>query len=260
MSAPLSARSPVSDKPRISVVLPTYNEAGNIAGLLTELHKELPLPHELIVVDDNSPDGTAGIVRDLLKQNPALPVVLEVRMKDRGLTNSIRRGIELSKGEIVCWLDCDFSMPPADLARLVAAVEGGKDIAVGSRFVKGGSPKPLDSTDKESPLVNILSRCLNWLTRMTLCRRFYDYTSGFVAVRRSVLDAVPLRGNYGEYFMDFIARAIWKGYAFVELPYVCEARRAGETKTGASLKAIARFGVRYIKTLVRLWIIRLRGA
>lgn len=257
MSVRPFARLPVSDSPHISVVLPTYNEAGNIAALLTDLHKALPKPHELIVVDDNSPDGTADAVRALHKQHPHMPIVLEVRTKDRGLTNSIKRGIELAKGDIVCWLDCDFSMPPTDLARLVAAVEGGKDIAVGSRFVKGGSPKPLGSTEKESPIVNILSRGLNWLTRMTLCRRFYDYTSGFIAVRKSVLTVVPLRGNYGEYFMDFIARAIWTGYSFVELPYVCEERRSGETKTGSSLQAIARYGVRYLKTLVRLWGVRI---
>ncbi|MBI3619163.1 polyprenol monophosphomannose synthase [Candidatus Peregrinibacteria bacterium] len=243
----------------VSVVLPTYDERENIVPLLEAIHRVVREPHEIIVVDDNSPDGTSKAVSDFIRGHGASFVRLETRLSDRGLTKSIRRGIELAKGDTVVWMDCDFSMPPEKLPELLAKVEQGIMIAVGSRFVAGGSTKDFDAGGgkQESMLVIQLSRFLNWLTRVTLIRTFHDYTSGFIAVRREVLESIPLRGDYGEYFMDFIVRASLRGYTFVEIPYACIPRRAGETKTGGSLRMIFRRGIKYLVVLGRLWMLKL---
>ncbi|MBI1813302.1 polyprenol monophosphomannose synthase [Candidatus Peregrinibacteria bacterium] len=243
----------------VSVILPTYDERENIVPLLEAIHREIRFPHEIIVVDDNSPDGTSKAVSDFIRDHHASFVRLETRLSDRGLTKSIRRGIEFAKGDTVVWMDCDFSMPPEKIPELLAKVEQGIAIAVGSRFVAGGSTKDFDAGGgkRESALVILLSRFLNWLTRMTLIPSFHDYTSGFIAVRREVLDAVPLRGDYGEYFMDLMVRAILQGFSFVEIPYTCVPRRAGETKTGGSLRMIVRRGIKYLSVLGRLWMLKL---
>src|SRR4030042_4305376 len=95
----------------VSIILPTYNEAENILELINAITQTLrSYKKEFIVVDDNSPDGTSNIVKDFIKKNKKNNIRLETRYKNKGLTNSIKRGIELSKGEIIVWLDCDFSM------------------------------------------------------------------------------------------------------------------------------------------------------
>src|SRR6266576_880987 len=103
----------------ISVILPTYNEAGNIVDLIRAINRSVTHPKEIIVVDDNSPDGTSGLVHDLIASGSVPNVRLETRLTDRGLTKSIRRGIELSQGDVVMWLDCDFSMPPEVMPALL---------------------------------------------------------------------------------------------------------------------------------------------
>ena len=177
----------------VSIVLPTYNEAGNIVPLIEAIHREVKQPHEIIVVDDNSPDGTSRLAQELISKGTVPGLRVETRMMDRGLTKSISHGIELAQGDTVMWMDCDFSMPPEKMPELLSKIEEGYDIAVGSRFIEGGSSK--EGEGEESKLVIFLSKFLNWLTRMLLSRRFYDYTSGFIAVRKSVLDAIPLNGR-----------------------------------------------------------------
>ncbi len=244
----------------VSVVLPTYNEAGNIVPLAEAIHAHITHPHEIIVVDDNSPDGTSSLVADVIRSGRIPGLRLETRLTDRGLTKSIKRGIELAQGDVVVWMDCDFSMPPEVIPELLAKIEESVDIAVGSRFVPGGKAKEGGgfTGGEESGLVILLSKILNWVTRITLSPRFHDYTSGFIAVRKTVLDLLPLRGDYGEYFLDFIYRAILTDHRIVEIPYVCMPRKAGESKTGASFRHVLTYGIQYLRVLVRMWGLRIK--
>jgi len=182
----------------VSIVLPTYNEAGNIIDLIREIDDALKRPKEIIVVDDNSPDGTSLLVRRYKKEVKKPYVRLETRYTNRGLTNSIRHGINCSKGNVVAWMDCDFSMPPTLIPRLVAEIEKGYDVAIGSRYVEGGFPRPSKKGAGESTLSTWASIVLNKLVQLLLGNWIHDYTSGFVAARRSVLSKIPLRGDYGE--------------------------------------------------------------
>ncbi len=242
---------------KASIVLPTYDERGNIVRLIEALRKEVPAPLEIIVVDDNSPDGTSQAVSEYIAAHPGEETRIETRYTDRGLTNSISRGIELSTGDIICWMDCDFSHPPADMAKLVSLVREGKaEIAVASRYITGGQYKSglkWFGAD-ETAMGVLLSRLINWFIRVALDPRFHDYTSGFIAVRATTLRSLmPLYGDYGEYFMDLMYRAIKKGHTFLEIPFVSPPRTYGVSKTGTSFRQLFRRGVKYIRVIGRLW-------
>ncbi len=246
----------------ISVILPTYNEVENIARLVQEVHAVISQPHEIIVVDDNSPDGTSAAITSLVATGSIPGLRLETRTADRGLTKSIQRGIDLAEGDTIVWLDCDFSMPPGMIPQLLTKIEQGYDIAVGSRFVPGGKYKESRQWfgGEESRAAILLSRLLNWFLRHALFASFTDYTSGFIAIRREVLERIRLRGDYGEYFIDLIFRSILLKYSFVEIPYVNVPRIAGESKTGSSFDHLLRKGLPYLWTIIRMWMLRVQNA
>lgn len=246
--------SRMADLPLVSVVLPTYNEAGNIVDLAKEIHARVRQPLEIIVVDDNSPDGTSKLVADLVATGTIPGLRIETRLTDRGLTKSIQHGIDVAKGDIIVWLDCDFSMPPAIISQLLAKIDEGYDIAVGSRFVDGGQFKNSDRWfgGEESRAVILLSRMLNWFLRHALFPSFRDYTSGFIAIRKPILTNIRLSGNYGEYFIDLMYRAMLGGAKVIEIPYVNLPRRAGESKTGADVFTLVRLGLPYLGKIVQL--------
>ncbi len=239
----------------VSVVMPTFNEAGNIVDLakdtLSALDRFGVKEAEVIVVDDNSPDGTWRLVEELSKLDPRVRVVR--RMHDHGLTKSISEGINRAKHNVVVWLDCDFSHPPEKIPQMLYMLGEGYDVAVNSRYAVGGAE---ERSGKGGPLQMFLSWVLNWGTRFMLDAKFSDYTSGFIAVRKNVLSEVPLRGDYGEYFIDFIYRVLKRGYKVCELPYEAPCRRSGESKTGAHLGDYLRRGGNYVKTVVRLRLTR----
>ena len=231
----------------VSIILPTYNEAENIIDLIKKINNVVKTPKQFIVVDDNSPDGTSAIVKKFIKVDKKINLKLETRYKNRGLTNSIKRGIELAKGDVIVWMDCDFSMPPHVITRLLAQIEKGNDIAVGSRFVKGGGFKADNSKgQKDSPIAIVLSRLMNITIQLILGNNFKDYTSGFIAIRNNVFDKISVRGDYGEYFIDLIYKAYAHKFKIAEVGYVCIPRERGESKTGQSLPQFLKRGSKYI--------------
>ena len=239
----------------VSVILPTYNEAENIIKLIKEISNVIKHKKEIIVVDDNSPDGTSSIVKKFKTKNKKINLRLETRFRNRGLTNSIRRGIELAKGDIIVWLDCDFSMPPKVVPRLLEKIEKGYDIVVGSRFVKGGGFKIDKSQEqKDSPIAIILSRLMNFSIQILLGGNFRDYTSGFIAAKRKVFDKITLRGDYGEYFIDLIYKALTHKFNITEVGYICLPRERGVSKTGQNLWQYLRRGIKYIRLTFQLLI------
>ncbi len=260
MSVTRSAPSQRHNIQLVSVILPTYNEAGNIVDLCRAIHQAITQPHEIIVVDDNSPDGTSRLIQELINTGTVSGLRIETRLTDRGLTKSIQRGIDLAQGDTVVWLDCDFSMPPFIIPQLLAKIEGGYDIAVASRFVAGGKYKEAKQWfgGEESKAAILLSRLLNWFLRHALFASFTDYTSGFIAIRKDVLGRIRLKGDYGEYFIDLIFRAILLGSTFIEIPYENVPRRAGESKTGSSFRHLFKRGLPYLWTIVRMWGLRLK--
>jgi len=235
----------------VSVILPTLNEAGNIVSLIqcsvAAIQKAGIDEIEIIVVDDDSPDRTWEVASQVVCP-PAFVKVIR-RMENHGLTASLSAGIEASRHNVIVCLDCDFSHPPESIPQMLFMLDQGFDVAVNSRYVLGGGE---DRAGKGGAMQMFLSLMFNWFVRFFLDASFADYTSGFVAVRKEVLQELPLRGDYGEYFVDFIYRTLRKKYRVCELPYMAMPRRSGESKTGTNLLHYLRRGRKYLGAILRL--------
>lgn len=233
--------------PLLSVVLPTWNEAENIGPLIRALEEALcGVDYELLVVDDDSPDGTWRIAGDSGRAKGRTRVMR--RTGERGLTSAINAGIQNSRGSLVAWMDCDLSHPPELLPSLLAAVTAGADAAVASRFAPGG----LDARSGKYGLQRFLSLLLMRLSQVATGLPVRDITSGYIVVRKyRLLDIGGLNGDYGEYFIDMVSRLRRTGCRMVEIPYTFKNREAGESKTATSALGYARRGLRYLAMLVR---------
>ncbi len=232
-------------RPLVSVVLPTYNEKGNIERLLPALRAQLPWPLEFIVVDDNSPDGTAAAVAAMQADYPDIRLI--VRKEQRGLVSAIQRGIDESRGAVIVWMDCDFSCPPATVPELIRQViEQGQDAAIASRYVPGGNDQTVDLPGVLILVQKLATALLNRFTCLLLRADFHDWTSGFVAIRAEAVRKFPLQGDYGEYFIILMANLIRHDYKWREVPYHNIPRTIGESKTADSFWGLLRRGVRYI--------------
>lgn len=234
----------------LSVVLPTYNERENIVPLLEALMAALSelseLSYELVVVDDNSPDGTAQAVRERFGDDKAVKLI--VRTADKGFANSIRDGILASSGEIVAVMDTDFNHPPKDLPTLYGIAKY-VDIVVGSRFIFGGG-MPSTARYFASYIYNIIMRLL-------LGTRIDDNLSGFFAMRRDRLIALPfdkIFWGYGDYFFRMLLLSQRAGYRHVEVPVFYEPRPGGEAKT-----RILGIFTQYTGEVLRLMWLRMQG-
>jgi dolichol-phosphate mannosyltransferase len=247
------ARTLPAQSTLVCTVLPTYNEAENIGPLIEGILASAITPHLVLVVDDNSPDGTSTVVETLIAQrtpDPARQVVLLRRVGEKGLTSAIQRGIDEAiqthKAAIVTWMDCDLSMPPSDVPKLVQAVLAGADLAVGSRWIAGGADVA------HGAMARTLSWIINGFAILLVGNQVHDYTSGFIAARAEVLTKIRLRGDYGEYCIDLLGRALRSGYQLREVPYVCVPRSTGESKTGVNLWDYLVKGRKYVHTVWRL--------
>lgn len=238
-----------TEQSKVAVILPTFNEAENIGPLIEANLRALTeagYPAEVIVVDDDSPDGTWRVVEEYAARDDRVRLIR--RTNERGLTSAIWTGIRAAEeSDIVCWMDCDFSMPPEMVPDLVRAIESrGVEFAVGSRYLPGGEDVAHSASGR------LFSRIINGAAGWVLDRRLTDYTTGFVAARRPALLALGLRGDYGEYCIDLLYRALRQGFTVVELPYRCVPRRAGESKTATSVIGYLRRGRKYVTTILGL--------
>jgi len=233
----------------VTVILPTYNEKENIKHLISAILENMGESAEILVVDDNSPDKTWKVVEDMAKENNK--IILLRRMNKRGLTSALSDGIKRAKGNIIAWMDTDLSMPPEKLKELTQKIENGYDVAVGSRYVAGGG-MVIITKSQDALFPSVLSFIINFMIQKILNSSFHDYTSGFIAIRKKVLKEVELKGDYGEYFIDLIYRAIKKGYKVIEWPYISLAREHGISKTGSNFKQYLKRGTKYVCTTIRL--------
>jgi dolichol-phosphate mannosyltransferase len=236
----------------LTVVLPTYNERENIPILIAGILMHVRDPVRVLVVDDDSPDGTWQVVEDIARNDSRVRLVR--RTQERGLTSAIWTGIMAADTDAVSWMDCDLAMPPEVIPELRARLEAGADIAIGSRYVAGGSDPG------HSLMARSFSIAINTAASALLGWGVRDYTSGFVAARRNVFDRIRLRGDYGEYCIDLLARAQMLGMRVDEVPYMCGARFAGESKTGGNAAGYVRRGRKYVSTVLALAGQRLSGA
>lgn len=218
----------------ITVVVPTYNESENLAHLAAAV---LLHGYSLLVVDDGSPDGTGQIADDLARDLGQVGVIH--RSRKEGLGPAYAAGFDraLAEGaEIIIEMDADFSHNPTDLPRLVAAVESGADLAIGSRYVPGGGTP-------DWPLARrLISRGGNFYARKMLGLPIRDATAGFRAFRASALARLPYRqarsSGYG-FQVEMAWRAYQAGMDVAEVPITFRDRQHGTSKMGPGIVAEA---------------------
>ena len=231
----------------LTVILPTLNEAGNIEALVTELGRVLP-GCRVIVVDDNSNDGTADLVSAIAARDPSVRVI--ARHVTPCLTDSIQAGIQATSTAYVAWMDADHSHPPEVLRKLydVAKVSG---CCIATRYARS-EDSFTDRLPKGEMLAAGLSAILNFSVKRILRLKITDYTSGFIVCRRELLVDHALSGDYGEYFIELMYYLTRRGVDLKEVYYESPPRRFGESKTGASLVLLTRRGVKYLWLVGRL--------
>ncbi len=219
---------------RAMVCLPTYNERENLEPMVRALGEQLDTTRDrVLVLDDNSPDGTGRIADVLAAELPWVEVLH--RPGKAGLGPAYLAGFRraLAEGaELVLEIDCDFSHDPEDVPRLIAACEAGADVALGSRWVPGGG------TVNWGRGRTFVSRGGSLYARMILGVGVRDLTGGFKCFKRAVLeridlDAIGARG-YG-FQIETTYRALRAGFTVTELPITFVDRRVGESKMDSSI-------------------------
>ncbi len=231
----------------VLIVIPTYNEVDNISNLIKSLKEVLiayGYSYHILIVDDNSPDGTARIVENISRSDRH--VHLLIRRGKLGLGSAYIDGFTWALSnlnfDILVQMDADFSHPPSDLARLVKAVVNGYDVAVASRYVKQGSLS-------KWPIYRILiSRVANLLAHKLLGINVNDITSGFKAMRRDIVqELLKHHFNSSGYSYQVKCLAIFKDMAIkiTEVPFVFESRLVGKPKL--SVIEIFRFAIFLLK-------------
>lgn len=231
------------------VIIPTYNEKENVEKMIRKVFS-LERPFHLLIVEDNSPDGTAEIVKRLMKEFEGRLHILERKGK-LGLGTAYIAGFKWALEhdyEAICEMDCDFSHNPDDLLRLFAAIEEGADIAVGSRYITGINVV-------NWPLGRVLmSYFASMYVRIVTGMSVRDTTAGFVCYSRKVLetidfDKIRLIGYGFQIEMKFTA---WKfGFKIKEVSIVFTDRKEGTSKMSGGIFNEALWGV--LKMKIRSW-------
>lgn len=221
-----------SERGPVWLVLPTYEEAANIERLVGEVKAKLPADAQILIVDDNSPDGTGRIAARLADEDERIHVLH--RPTKEGLGSAYIAGFRRALAEgagLIVEMDSDFSHEPAYLPRLLEAAERA-DLVIGSRYVPGGGVSDWGA------LRRAISRGGSTYARIVLGVDVRDLTGGFKCFRREVLEAIDLgtiqaRGYAFQVEMTY--RAIERGFEVVEVPIVFRDRRAGSSKMSRSI-------------------------
>ncbi len=241
-------------QPDISVILPSYNERENIIQLIEGLERVLAAWYlQIVVVDDNSPDGTYEVVAERQKTDDR--VTLLNRTDKRGLASALSDGIGLSTGRIIIFMDSDMQMQPDNLPKMIRVLDEGYDVVVGSRWMEGGADLRCDGKQGASLLSRInrvLSRWLSWFAAKAFRVNHTDFTGGLIAMRRHVLEGHEIRGDHGDYLLYLLHFILKNGFKVKEIPYVLEPRTDGESKTTDNYIGFFFKGCQYLGAIMYL--------
>ena len=213
----------------LSLVIPTYNERQNIVPLIqrttTVLNKVLD-QFEIIVVDDDSPDGTWQAAEEVAKDNPHVRVIR--RRSERDLTTAVIAGWKTAKGEFLGVIDGDLQHPPEVLPVLLKSIlESGAEIAIASRNIQGGG---VSQWRPQRKVIAWVARSVARLVFPRLLRSVRDPMSGYFVMKRSVIESAVLKPLGYKILLEVLARGEYQ--TIQEIPYVFEERRMGKSKLG----------------------------
>lgn len=207
----------------MSIIVPTYNERGNLEELLTRVSSSLRgMSYEVIIVDDSSPDNTAEVALALSRE---LPVRVIIRPLRSGLSSAVLDGFRAARGDILCVMDADLQHPPELLPELYRKATE-YDIVIASRYIEGGS------VEGWSLLRKLISKGSVVLARLLIpkVRSIRDISSGYFAVRRDCLDLDKMNPRGFKILLEVLAKGSWS--SFIEVPYAFGIRKSGKSKLG----------------------------
>jgi dolichol-phosphate mannosyltransferase len=241
-------RKPESAIGKLALIIPTLNEAENIGGLLDHVRgvlDPLNIQYEIVVVDDDSTDGTGDVVTAISAQDKR--VRLLVRKGQRGLSGAILYGWKNTDADVLGVMDADLQHPPEVLPKLVAAIQRGRDVAIGSRYTPGGE------TGSWNPVRKLLSAAAVWVTWPLQPHnvRVKDPMSGFFMVRRHSVENVEFQATGFKLLLDVLVRG--QIQSAEEVPFAFGLRYRGTSK--ANFKV----GLDYARLLGRLYAGKLKG-
>jgi len=220
---------------RLALVIPTLCEAGNIGGLLGHVRsvlEPLGIRYEVIVVDDDSTDGTGEIVSVLAHDDPRLRLI--VRKGERGLSGAVLDGWHSTDADVLGVMDADLQHPPELLPQLFSAVQAGNDLVIGSRYTPGGD------LGGWNPMRKFLSAAAVWATWPLQRRRLRakDPMSGYFMVRRSCVEQIEFQRTGFKLLLEVLVRA--RIHSVKEIPFVFGSRFRGASK--ANMKVAIDYG------------------
>ena len=252
----------------LTIIFPVLNEKKNLEILIPQFSDELSKcvdNFEILVVDDNSNDGTHLLIDKLQSNNNHLSYFL--RTKSKSLPMSIYEGSQIAKYQNVGWLDADGSMHIEALKKMINRHKDDKStVIIGSRFADNGGYKGMSNPENRNPikiLLNlrhsndtiigmVLSNIFNKLLLKFFKTNVRDLTSGFIITRKDYLTKQIFENSiYGEYFIFLISKLKKEKINIIEIGYVCETRLFGESKTAPNFRVLFIRGVAYIKAAIK---------
>lgn len=225
--------------PEVTVITPTYNELENLELVVRRICRSLEgVRHELIIVDDNSPDGTGELADELARKLPNLRVL---HRKQRGLASAVVHGILHARAPIICVIDADLQHPPEKIPELLKEIENGADVAIASMYLKKGA---VEMRGRWRKLVSMGARFLSRVAFPQVVRGLTDPLSGFFSFKREVVRDSKLDPVGFKILLEILVKGNWK--KAVEVPYVPQKRIHGKSKLDL------REYLDYLRHLVRL--------
>lgn len=229
-------------KPSLSIVLPTYNERGNIKILIQKIEKTFEhVNHEIIVVDDNSPDGTAKAAEELSKKYDNIRVI--VRKKKEGIGTAIREGYNSAKNTIILSLDSDLSFTLPDTYRLYEKIQEGYDLVWGSKYSKDSFYEP---TTRQGKIKKWVSKNGNKIIRLATGIETSDFTANLRAIRRDAWIQIRTQEKTNTFLMEMILKCKYGGMVVTEIPVIFKARVYGKSKFNLGTEA-PKFLIKMVK-------------
>lgn len=218
-----------------TVILPTLNENGHIKKLIweiSEIFTNNKVEYEILVVDDNSTDGTIDTIKKIITINSKIKLFVRQGQK-KNLAKSINLGIQKSKFPKIIWMDADFQHPPKYIQNILNISEN-FDVIIFSRFHKN-SMRYFDKDVSQKEINENQSIFFNKLCRFIFYKDLTDYTSGYICINKSIFTSYKLKGYYGDYFLSLLIFCKKNNFSIIELPFEEKKRETGHSKTGSKV-------------------------
>ncbi|MDP2750638.1 MAG: glycosyltransferase [Nanoarchaeota archaeon] len=242
-------------KVKISIVLPTYNEKENLEILIPHIEKIIKRENycgEIIVVDDNSPDGTADIAKNFNKKYKNIKVIS--RMKKEGIGAALREGYNNATNDYILSMDSDLSFNPEEIVRFVDGMNSGIDLIVGNRHHLGGIYEKKQASTK---IKGFVSKFGNVLVRIISGLNIHDFSANFRCIRKKTWQSIKTHEKTNALLLEMIIKSKNKGFKVNEIPVTFKERKFGKSKLNLTKEA-PKFFLKLISFVIKYRLFKLK--